>query len=114
MAVSIAAHYQLTLHLLSLLSKAEEKGNGRGCVVIDSSCSSMHNSTNSEQTAYTASKAGAGHLIQLMAVKLAPFGIRINSINPASERCVDIIDCRLLTQHSISFVSPEEGTLGFN
>lgn len=83
--VNVTANYRLTLELLPLLAAAAEKGDGRGSVVITSSVAAKHNSTNGEQTAYAASKAATDHLVHLMAVKLAKFGVRVNSINPASK-----------------------------
>ncbi|KAL3427898.1 short chain dehydrogenase [Phlyctema vagabunda] len=82
--VNVSAHYHLSILLLPLLAVAAEKGDGRGCVIVNSSVSSRHNSTDSEQTAYASSKAATDHLVRLMAVKLARYKIRVNSINPST------------------------------
>lgn len=89
--VNITAHYFLSVALMKLLAAAGDldigdgrKGRdvGRGVMVITSSCASMHNSNGIDLTSYAASKAGLDHLVRLLAVKFAPFYIRVNSINP--------------------------------
>lgn len=89
--VNVTAHYFLSVALLKLLAAASDldigggrKGReeGRGSIVITSSCASMHNCTNVDLTSYAASKAAIDHLVRLLAAKYAPWYIRVNSINP--------------------------------
>jgi NAD(P)-dependent dehydrogenase (short-subunit alcohol dehydrogenase family) len=80
--VNTTAHYFLIADLLDLLANAAKKGDGRGCVVITSSCASMHLCTNVDLTSYAASKAATDHLVGMLAAKLTRFGIRVNGINP--------------------------------
>ncbi|KAK5941039.1 hypothetical protein PMZ80_006316 [Knufia obscura] len=89
--VNVTAHYFLSVACLKLLAAASamDIGNGRtgrdegrGVVVITSSCASMHNCTNIDLTSYAASKAAIDHLVRLLACKYAPWYVRVNSINP--------------------------------
>jgi len=89
--VNVNAHYFLSVACLKLLVAAGEmdigdgrtgRDEGRGVVVITSSCASMHNCTNIDLTPYAASKAAIDHLVRLLACKYAPWYVRVNSINP--------------------------------
>lgn len=89
--VNVTAHYFLTVACLKLLAAASDmdignsrkgRDEGRGVVVIISSCASMHNCTNIDLTSYAASKAAIDHLVRLLACKYAPWYVRVNSINP--------------------------------
>lgn len=93
-AVNTTAHYFLSVALLPLLAAAASldlgggrKGGdeGRGSVVITSSCASMHNATNVDLTSYAASKAATDHLVRLLAAKFNRFYVRVNGINPGCE-----------------------------
>lgn len=81
-SVNTTAHFFLTAHLLDLLSASAEKGDGRGCVVVTSSCASMHLCTNVDLMSYAASKAATDHIVAMLAAKLGRFGIRVNGLNP--------------------------------
>ena len=81
-SVNTTAHFFLIAELLDLLEKAAQDGDGRGCVVITSSCASMHLCTNVDLTSYAASKAATDHLVGMLAAKVGRFGIRVNGINP--------------------------------
>ena len=81
-AVNSTAHFFLTAHLLDLLAAAVERGDGRGCVVVTSSCASMHLCTNVDLMSYAASKAATDHLVAMLAAKVGRLGIRVNGINP--------------------------------
>ncbi|PYH95814.1 NAD(P)-binding protein, partial [Aspergillus ellipticus CBS 707.79] len=91
--VNTTAHYYRTVALLPLLVAAAERpldaGNGRcgkddgcGVVVMTSSCASMHNVSNIDLTAYATSKAATDHLVRLLAVKVARWGVRVVGVNP--------------------------------
>jgi len=89
--VNVTAHYFLSVALLKLLAAASDldfpdgrkgRDEGRGVVVITSSCASMHNCTNIDLTSYAASKAAIDHLVALLASKFSNFYVRVNSINP--------------------------------
>ncbi|CAO2647406.1 Nn.00g083280.m01.CDS01 [Neocucurbitaria sp. VM-36] len=89
--VNSTAHYFLSVALLPLLTAASEldlgdgrlgKSEGRGVVVITSSCASMHNVTNVDLTSYATSKAATDHLVKLLAAKFARFYVRVIGINP--------------------------------
>ena len=78
--VNVTAHYFLSVALLKLMAAASnlDLGNGRkgrdegrGVMVITSSCASMHNCTNIDLTSYAASKAAIDHLVALLASKFA-------------------------------------------
>ena len=89
--VNVTAHYFLSVALLPMLVAASEldigngmKGRdaGRGCMIITSSCASMHNCTNIDLTSYAASKAAIDHLVKLLASKFSRWYVRVNGINP--------------------------------
>ncbi len=78
--VNVTAHYFLSVALLKLLVAASEldvgngrkgRDEGRGAVIITSSCASMHNCTNIDLTSYAASKAAIDHLVPLLASKFS-------------------------------------------
>ncbi|EFX01504.1 7-alpha-hydroxysteroid dehydrogenase [Grosmannia clavigera kw1407] len=90
-AVNTTAHYFLSVALLPLLAAAAARdlGNGRtgrsdgrGVIVITSSCASMHNVTNVDLTSYASSKAATDHLVRLLAAKFGRFYVRVAGINP--------------------------------
>lgn len=89
--VNTSAHYFLSVALLPLLEAASRldlgdgtqgKSEGRGLVIVMSSCASMHNATNVDLTSYATSKAATDHLVRLLAAKFSRFYIRVNGINP--------------------------------
>ncbi|KAL2424482.1 hypothetical protein ABEF95_010943 [Exophiala dermatitidis] len=89
--VNVTAHYFLSVALLKLLVAASEldlgngrrgRDEGRGVIIITSSCASMHNCTNIDLTSYAASKAAIDHLVPLLASKFAKWYVRVNAINP--------------------------------
>ncbi|KAH8883446.1 7-alpha-hydroxysteroid dehydrogenase [Thozetella sp. PMI_491] len=82
--VNSTAHYFLSVAFLPLLAAASQKFRvqGRGVVIITSSCASMHNATNIDLTSYAASKAATDHLVRLLAAKFGRFYVRVASINP--------------------------------
>lgn len=88
---NVFAHYFLSVAFLKLLVAASEldigdgkkgRDEGRGVMIITSSCASMHNCTNIDLTSYASSKAAIDHLVRLLASKYAPWYVRVNSINP--------------------------------
>jgi len=81
-AVNTTAHFFLTAEVLDLLGAAAAEGDGRGCVVVTSSCASMHLCTNVDLMSYAASKAATDHVVHMLAAKVGRFGIRVNGINP--------------------------------
>lgn len=89
--VNTTAHYFLSVAFLPLLAAASEmvtgegrrgRDEGRGAVIITSSCASMHNVTNIDLTSYATSKAGTDHLVRLLATKFNRFYVRVVGINP--------------------------------
>ncbi|KAH0840670.1 hypothetical protein FOPE_05873 [Fonsecaea pedrosoi] len=89
--VNVTAHYFLSVALLKLLVAASNldigngrrgRDEGRGVMIITSSCASMHNCTNVDLTSYAASKAAIDHLVALLASKFARWYVRVNAINP--------------------------------
>ncbi|BDD57665.1 hypothetical protein MPDQ_007243 [Monascus purpureus] len=89
--VNTTAHYFLSLAFLPLLAAAANaslgnrlKGQdeGRGAIIITSSCASMHNATNVDLTSYATSKAATDHLVKLLAAKYNRFYVRVLGINP--------------------------------
>lgn len=93
-SVNTTAHYFLSVALLPLLARASEldlgdgrlgRGQGRGVIVITSSCASMHNATNVDMTSYATSKAATDHLVRLLAAKFNRFYVRVAGINPGCE-----------------------------
>ena len=78
--VNVTAHYFLSVALLKLLAAASDmdigngrkgRDEGRGVMIITSSCASMHNCTNIDLTSYATSKAAIDHLVALLACKFA-------------------------------------------
>lgn len=93
--VNVTAHYFLSVALLKLLVAASEldlgngrrgRDEGRGVIIITSSCASMHNCTNIDLTSYAASKAAIDHLVPLLASKFAKCecacGLHVISVKP--------------------------------
>jgi NAD(P)-dependent dehydrogenase (short-subunit alcohol dehydrogenase family) len=89
--INTTAHYFLSVALLPLLSAASEldlgdgrqgREEGRGVIIITSSCASMHNATNVDLTSYASSKAATDHLVRLLAAKFGRFYVRVTGINP--------------------------------
>lgn len=89
--VNTTAHYFLSVAFLSLLNAASQldvgggrlgRDDGRGVVVMTSSCASMHNVTNIDLTSYATSKAATDHLVKLLAAKFSRFYVRVVGINP--------------------------------
>jgi NAD(P)-dependent dehydrogenase (short-subunit alcohol dehydrogenase family) len=92
--VNTTAHYFLSVGLLHLLAASSQldlgggrlgRSEGRGVIVITSSCASMHNATNVDLTSYATSKAATDHLVQLLAAKFSRFYVRVAGINPGCE-----------------------------
>lgn len=92
--VNTTAHYFLSIAFLPLLAAASQleleggrlgKDDGRGAIVLTSSCASMHNATNVDLTSYATSKAATDHLVKLMAAKFNRFYVRVVGINPGCE-----------------------------
>lgn len=92
--VNTTAHYYLSIAFLSLLAAAADqqlsngtkgRDEGRGVIVITSSCASMHNVTNVDLTSYATSKAATDHLVKLLAAKYNRFYVRVIGINPGCE-----------------------------
>ncbi|KAJ5373494.1 hypothetical protein N7517_005500 [Penicillium concentricum] len=89
--VNTTAHYFLSVAFLPLLEAASRlelpggrlgRSDGRGVVVMTSSCASMHNVTNVDLTSYATSKAATDHLVRLLAAKFSRFYVRVAGINP--------------------------------
>ncbi|KAL4941984.1 hypothetical protein BDV06DRAFT_235704 [Aspergillus oleicola] len=91
--VNTTAHYYLAVSFLPLLAAAAQQplpgpegrtgaDEGRGVMLITSSCASMHNVTNVDLTSYAASKAATDHLVKLIAVKFARWYVRVVGVNP--------------------------------
>lgn len=89
--VNTTAHYFLGVAFLPLLAAAaglsssdgrKGRDEGRGVMVITSSCASMHNVTNVDLTSYATSKAATDHLVKLLAAKYNRFYVRVVGINP--------------------------------
>jgi len=94
--VNTTAHYFLSVAFLPLLAAAADRNldsnegrkgrdEGRGVVVVTSSCASMHNATNVDLTSYASSKAATDHLVRLLAAKYNRFYVRVVGINPGCE-----------------------------
>ncbi|KAH0289111.1 NAD(P)-binding protein [Aureobasidium namibiae CBS 147.97] len=90
-SVNTTAHYFLSVAMLPLLAAASQttstdgrmgREDGRGAIVLTSSCASMHNATNVDLTSYATSKAATDHLVKLLAAKFSRFYVRVVSINP--------------------------------
>lgn len=101
-AINTTAHYFLVVALVGLLAAAagrrmvvapgspgagevEGREEGRGVVVVTSSCASLHNCTNVDLTSYAASKAATDHLVGLLAAKFARWYVRVCGVNPGCE-----------------------------
>ena len=89
--VNTTAHYFLSVAFLPLLAAAADqptsdggkgRDEGRGVIVVTSSCASMHNATNVDLTSYATSKAATDHLVKLLAAKYNRFYVRVVGINP--------------------------------
>ncbi|KAL4819548.1 NAD(P)-binding protein [Aspergillus spinulosporus] len=90
--VNTTAHYFLGVALLPLLAAAANQEidggrsrgaeQGRGVMVITSSCASLHNATNVDLTSYASSKAATDHLVKLLAAKFARWYVRVVGVNP--------------------------------
>lgn len=72
----------MAVAFLPLLASASKLGNGRGVVIVTSSCASMHNMTNIDLTSYATSKAATDHLVKLLAAKFHRSYVRVVGINP--------------------------------
>lgn len=99
--INVTAHYFLSVALLKLLAAASDldlpngkkgRDEGRGVIVITSSCASMHNCTNIDLTSYATSKAAIDHLVVLLAAKFSSFYVRVNSINPGCKSADNALD----------------------
>ncbi|KKY14079.1 putative short-chain dehydrogenase [Phaeomoniella chlamydospora] len=97
--INVTAHYFLSVALLKLLAAASNldlgngrlgRDDGRGIVVITSSCASMHNCTNIDLTSYASSKAAIDHLVPLLASKYAP--CRMNPVEEGGNQFGDLFD----------------------
>ncbi|KAL2213217.1 cytochrome P450 CYP504E5 [Sarocladium strictum] len=89
--VNTTAHYFLSVAFLPLLEAAASmevsdgrkgRSEGRGVVLMMSSCASMHNATNVDLTSYATSKAATDHLVKLLAAKFSRFYVRVVGVNP--------------------------------
>jgi phenylacetate 2-hydroxylase len=92
--VNTTAHYFLSVAFLPLLEAAASmevsdgrkgRSEGRGVVLMMSSCASMHNATNVDLTSYATSKAATDHLVKLLAAKFSRFYVRVVGVNPGCE-----------------------------
>ncbi|KAG7053066.1 NAD(P)-binding protein [Colletotrichum scovillei] len=89
-SINVTAHYYLAVAFLPLLhAAASHNGDdgsgsrqGRGAMIMTSSCASMHNVTNVDLTSYAASKAATDHLVKLLAAKFRNFYVRVVGLNP--------------------------------
>lgn len=99
--INTIAHYFLSVACLPLLTAAAEmdlgdgrkgKDDGRGVVVMTSSCASMHNATNVDLTSYATSKAATDHLVKLLATKFSRFYVRVLSINPGCKLSLSLLE----------------------
>jgi NAD(P)-dependent dehydrogenase (short-subunit alcohol dehydrogenase family) len=93
--VNVTAHYFLSVALMKLLVAAgnldlgggkKGRDEGRGVVIITSSCASMHNCTNVDLTSYAASKAAIDHLVALLASKFSRCKCRLLSASFATRQ----------------------------
>ncbi|KAI1880365.1 hypothetical protein JX265_001986 [Neoarthrinium moseri] len=89
--INTTAHYYLAVAFSPLLAAASQlsfgngmlgKSEGRGVIIVTSSCASMHNATNIDLTSYATSKAATDHLVKLLAAKFSRFYVRVVGINP--------------------------------
>jgi len=90
-SVNTTAHYFMSVAFLPLLAAASQldvggerkgKSEGRGVIILTSSCASMHNVTNIDLTSYATSKAAIDHLVRLLAAKFSRFYVRVVGLNP--------------------------------
>jgi NAD(P)-dependent dehydrogenase (short-subunit alcohol dehydrogenase family) len=109
--VNTTAHYYLSIAFLPLLAAAADqqmangtkgRDEGRGVIVITSSCASMHNATNVDLTSYATSKAATDHLVKLLAAKYNRFYVRVIGINPGCEHKRNTNKATVLTRHFLS------------
>lgn len=112
--VNTTAHYFLSVAFLPLLAAAANqltstgttgRDEGRGVIVVTSSCASMHNSTNVDLTSYATSKAATDHLVKLLAAKYNRFYVRVVGINPGCKLC----RLELLSSLSSNLNAPQQG-----
>jgi phenylacetate 2-hydroxylase len=98
--VNTTAHYFLSVAFLSLLEAAASmdvgdgrrgRSEGRGVVLMMSSCASMHSATNVDLTSYATSKAATDHLVKLLAAKFSRFYVRVVGVNPGCESNTQVI-----------------------
>jgi NAD(P)-dependent dehydrogenase (short-subunit alcohol dehydrogenase family) len=103
--VNTTAHYFLSVAMLPLLAAASQgssangllgREDGRGAIVLTSSCASMHNATNIDLTSYATSKAATDHLVKLLAAKFSRFYVRVVGINPGCESFMEAALRRLV------------------
>jgi NAD(P)-dependent dehydrogenase (short-subunit alcohol dehydrogenase family) len=91
--VNTTAHYFMSVAFLPLLKAASrldgDNSQGRGVIVLTSSCASMHNATNVDLTSYATSKAATDHLVKLLAAKFSRFYVRVTGINPGCKYKVE-------------------------
>lgn len=89
--INTTAHFYLATALLPLLAASAAmklpNGNtgqdeGRGVVIVMSSCASMHNCTNVDLSSYAATKAATDHLVKMLASKFSRCYVRVCGINP--------------------------------
>ncbi|KAJ7622274.1 hypothetical protein FB45DRAFT_927396 [Roridomyces roridus] len=78
------APYSLTVDFIPLLAKAAKLGKGRGSVIMISSIAARFWNPYIALPGYSAAKAGLDHASMILAAKLHPWGIRINTISPGS------------------------------
>jgi NAD(P)-dependent dehydrogenase (short-subunit alcohol dehydrogenase family) len=104
--VNTTAHYFLSVAMLPLLAAASQatsadgrlgRDDGRGAIVLTSSCASMHNATNIDLTSYATSKAATDHLVKLLAAKFSRFYVRVVGINPG---CKSYICCSMMNRRA--------------
>jgi NAD(P)-dependent dehydrogenase (short-subunit alcohol dehydrogenase family) len=92
--VNTTAHYFMSVAFLPLLAAASQldvdNSQGRGVIVMTSSCASMHNATNIDLTSYATSKAATDHLVKLLAAKFSRFYVRVTGINPGCKYTSDM------------------------
>jgi phenylacetate 2-hydroxylase len=102
-AINTTAHYFLSVAFLPLLEAASRldlgdgrqgRSEGRGVVIMTSSCASMHNVTNVDLTSYATSKAATDHLVKLLAAKFSRFYVRVVGINPGCKLADSLKDGR--------------------
>lgn len=107
--VNVTAHYFLSVALLKLLAAASDldlpggskgKDEGRGVIVITSSCASMHNCSNVDLTSYATSKAAIDHLVALLSTKFSRWYVRVNAINPGCKSPDLLLVTTLMTLQS--------------